>query len=83
MREVRIPAGELEGGKIWIVKLLRLAQCAASNSEARRLVEQGGVRLGPGADSLRVVTDAGADVDVADGAVLKVGKRRFCRLLTE
>ncbi len=83
LREVRIPAGELEGGKIWIVKLLRLAQCAASNSEARRLVEQGGVRLGPGADSLRVVTDAGADVDVADGAVLKVGKRRFCRLLTE
>ncbi|MCK4284304.1 MAG: tyrosine--tRNA ligase [Candidatus Brocadiae bacterium] len=83
LREVRIAAGELEGGRIWIVKLLRLAQCAASNSEARRLVAQGGVRLGSGAASLRVVTDAEADVDVADGAILKVGKRRFCRLLTE
>lgn len=81
--EAQIPKGELKDGKIWIVKLLRLAQCAASNGEARRLVKQGGVRLGLDADSLRLITDADADVELSDGTILKIGKRRFRRLLTQ
>jgi tyrosyl-tRNA synthetase len=48
-----------------------------SRSEARRLLEQGGVRLDED------VLGAG-DIDVApdrlDGAVLRLGKRRFRRL---
>lgn len=48
-----------------------------SSSEARRLIEQGGVRLdgepiAPGAPDL--------EVDTLDGRVLQVGKRRFRRL---
>ncbi len=80
LAEVRIPSGELEDGRLWIVKLLRLAEFAHSSGEARRLVEQGGVRLGMDADSLRAVQDPEADVEVRAGTILNVGKRRFCRL---
>jgi len=75
-----LPPEELKQGRIWIVKLLRLSGCAASNSQARRLVEQGGVSLGPSADRLAVVRDANADVPVTEGTILKVGRRRFFRL---
>ena len=80
MPEVEIPAEELREGKVWIVGLLRLVGAAGSNSDARRLVAQGGVRLGLDADSLEVVADTDVDVAVLEGTVLKVGKRRFWRL---
>ena len=83
MPEVDVPAQELHEGKLWIVGLLRLVGAAGSNSDARRLVAQGGVRLGRDAASLAVVPDPGADVAVPDGTVLKVGKRRFWRLKTQ
>lgn len=78
--EVAVPRGELKDGRIWIARLLQLTGWACSSSEARRLVQQGGVRLGRDAASLSAVSDPGADVEVSDGAVLNVGKRRFCRL---
>lgn len=80
LTEVTVPAGELKDGHIWIVALLRRAGCASTNGEARRLVTQGGVSLGPGAESLRVIDDPAAEVELAGGAVLKVGKKRFYRL---
>jgi len=82
MPEVVVPQDELSDGRIWIVRLLRLAECAGTNGEARRLVEQGGVRLGP-PESLETVPDATLDVEVADGSVLNVGKRRFLRLVVQ
>jgi len=45
MAEAILPAHEVREGTIWVVRLLRLAEMAASNGEARRLVEQGGVSL--------------------------------------
>jgi len=49
---------------------------ARSRSEARRLIEQGGVRLdGDAIHDIEVV------LDVAREAVLQVGKRRFVRLI--
>ena len=80
MPEVRIPEGECRDGKVWIVALLRLVGAADSNSDARRLVAQGGVSLGRDAAALEVVADPDADVAVPDATVLKVGKRRFWRL---
>ncbi len=80
MPEVTVPRGELRDGKVWIARLIQLAGWAASHSEARRLVGQGGVHLGRDAGSMQPVSDPGADVAVSDGAILKVGKRRFCRL---
>jgi len=83
MPELTVPARELEDGRIWIVKLLRLGGLAGTGSEARRLVEQGGVSLGPAADALEVVQDPTANVPEREGEVRKVGKRRFRRLKLE
>jgi tyrosyl-tRNA synthetase len=83
MPEVAIPTEECRDGKVWVVGLLRLVGAADSNSDARRLIVQGGVRLGRDAESLEVVSDPDADLRVADGTVLKVGKRRFWRLRGE
>lgn len=58
---------------------LEAAGLAPSRSEARRLVEQGGVSRLRGDGALRYDDPAG-DPAVADGDVLRVGKRRFRRL---
>ena len=73
--EVTVPAEELDGGRIWIVKLIALCELVKSNSEARRLVKQGAVTLDD-----RKIDDADAEVDLTDGMVLKAGKRRFARI---
>ncbi|NLN17620.1 MAG: tyrosine--tRNA ligase [Firmicutes bacterium] len=61
---------------IWIVELLRLAGFAASNGEARRLIQGGGVRIDG-----EQVDDADLDWVPKDGAVLQVGKRRFIKVV--
>lgn len=76
MPEVAVPAAELkEGGVIWAGKLLTLTGMAGGSREARRLIEQGGVSL----DGEKI-TDPDADLAVADGQVLRVGRRKFARL---
>jgi tyrosyl-tRNA synthetase len=59
-----------------ISSLILQAGLASSNNEARRLVQQGGVRL----DGERVATTEG-DVILDGPAVLQVGRRRFARLI--
>jgi tyrosyl-tRNA synthetase len=70
-----MPEVVLEGGGIGIVDLVMAAGFARSRSEARRLVEQGGVTV----DGSKVV-EVGARVDVRGGEVLRVGKLSFARL---
>lgn len=76
--DLRVSAAELADGRIGIVRLIMLGGMAPSNSEARRLVDQGGVRI----DDVRV-EGAGDSVAVAGGMILKVGKRRFARIVVE
>jgi len=64
---------------IRLVDLLHKAGIAGSKSDARRLVQQGGVRLGADA-ATNVVTDVDYVIPVAD-AILQVGKRRFLHLV--
>jgi tyrosyl-tRNA synthetase len=74
--EVTVPARELEaGGRLGVVALLRRTGLVHSNSEARRLIAQGGVSV----DGRRV-TDPEGRVEVRTGLVVRVGKRRFARL---
>lgn len=72
MPEYRVP----ERGKIWIAKLLAESGLARSNSEARRLLKQGAVYI----DGERV-TDEDLQLEVTGQLVLKVGKKRFLKLL--
>lgn len=62
-------------GRVAIVRLLRLVRLVVSNSEARRLVAQGGVSV----DGRRV-SDPEERVEVRSGLVVRVGKRRFARV---
>ena len=59
-----------------IAALILQAGLASSNNEARRLVQQGGVRL----DGEKVATTEG-DIVIDGPAVLQVGRRRFVRLI--
>ncbi|MCK5526361.1 MAG: tyrosine--tRNA ligase, partial [Candidatus Latescibacteria bacterium] len=64
-----------EDGAIWIVKLVKESGLAASNNEARRLIQQGAVSI----DGRRTA-DPDQEMTIHGGEVLKVGKRRFVRL---
>jgi tyrosyl-tRNA synthetase len=75
--EVGIPAAELSDGKIWICKLLVSLRLAKSNKEARRLVQQGGVTIGPDRDK---VTDPTANIAVTDGLIVRAGKLQVVRI---
>ncbi|MEW6082556.1 MAG: S4 domain-containing protein, partial [Bacillota bacterium] len=59
---------------VTLVRLLVETGLAPSNSEARRLISQGAVRL----DRERVAEDR--EVLLSDGMILQVGKRRYCRI---
>jgi tyrosyl-tRNA synthetase len=58
-----------------VVELLVTAGLAPSKNEARRLLDQGGVQL----DGKKI--EFGTKIKIASPAVLKVGKRRFKKLI--
>jgi len=76
--EVALSGDLVLDGKVWLPKVLVAAGLASSNGEARRAIEQGGVRL----DGEPVVDpEAELAVEAIVGAVLQVGRRRFARVV--
>lgn len=75
--EVTIDPGELQEGRVWLPRLLVLSGLAASTSEGKRLISQGGIKLDD-----RVVDDQGLELSESelDGLVIQKGKRHFRRL---
>jgi tyrosyl-tRNA synthetase len=59
-----------------LVDLLIFTQAAKSKNEARRLIDQGGVKLDG-----EVISGATTLVEVSEPKVLQVGKRKFVRLI--
>jgi tyrosyl-tRNA synthetase len=78
-KEVYLPTTELKAGKIWVVKLLRLANLAPSNAEARRLIEQKAVRLIRDKQEV-LLADSSADIEVKEGDLIRAGKRKFAAI---
>ncbi len=76
IEEFIIPDSEKTNGKIWIVKLMVLAGMAPSNGEARRIVKGGGVTL-----NNEKISDDAYEITLPVDSVLKVGKRRFMRIV--
>ena len=70
-----VPEFAVPDSEMALQALLVLCKLAGSNSEARRLVEQGAVRVGEekAGDPRQVIT-------LADGLVLRAGKRGFARI---
>jgi tyrosyl-tRNA synthetase len=75
--EVEVPASVLTDGKVAAFKLLVVLKLAPSNNEARRLVQGGGVTVGP---ERTKVGDAAANLDVTSGLIVRVGHRRVVRV---
>ena len=73
--EFKVPSALLKEGKISLVELLVQSKLTSSKSEARRLIEQGGVDFAG-----RKVTDPLSLVEVKAGAIVKAGKRQFIKL---
>ncbi|HEY3248845.1 MAG TPA: tyrosine--tRNA ligase [bacterium] len=73
--EAPLGRDELKNGVMRLTKMLVLAGLAESNSDARRLISQGGVTI----DGKRI-NETDAEVTVKDGLVLRVGRRRFARI---
>ncbi len=73
--EVTIASNDLKDGKIWIVELLKKCEFAKTNGDARRLIVQGGVKMDD-----NKITDHALAIEPENGAILKVGKRRFAKL---
>ena len=76
IKEFKVPASLIKQGKVSLIDLLAESKLAPSRAEAKRLIQQGAVDL----DGTRL-TDPQVPVSPKSGAVLKVGKRQFLKLL--
>lgn len=79
MKEITVPADRIkEDGTIWILDLLEISGFVSSRSEARRLIDQGGVRLDD-----EKVKEVDFDPLMEEDRILQVGKKKFARLVPE
>jgi tyrosyl-tRNA synthetase len=78
--EKTVSAAELTDGKIWICKLLGLLGLATGNNEARRAVTGGSITIGPDREK---IIDPKANVTLADGLIIRKGKREVIRVRLE
>jgi len=76
IREYELSKDMLKDGKIWVIKLLLLAKFATTNSDGRRLIEGGGVKI----DGTKI-TDANSEIGIKNGMILQAGKRNFVKLI--
>ena len=74
--EIEEASFDSDGGLVHLPGVMA-EEFGISRSEARRLIDQGGVTLG---DSQLAAGEHDIPGERADGQVLKVGKRRFRRL---
>ncbi|WP_171056194.1 tyrosine--tRNA ligase [Paenibacillus sinopodophylli] len=75
IEQAELAMDELSGGLIGIIKLLSVLGLQPTNSEARRSVQQGAVRINE-----EKISDVHAEVAPKDGDVLQVGKRKFVKI---
>ncbi|MFH0833966.1 MAG: tyrosine--tRNA ligase [Patescibacteria group bacterium] len=77
-RPDEIPEIQIEEGSWGIVELLNSAKLVSSKSEARRLIEQGGVRVDD-----KKVDSVDANFTVGKKAlILQIGKRRWAKIVS-
>ncbi len=75
--EKEIPTASVTNGEMWICQLLLDLELVKSKNEARKFIEGGGVTIG---EEKQKITDPKANVPVADGLIVRVGKRKVVRM---
>ncbi len=78
MPTTAIPVADLTDGKMGILELLVRTKLAPSNSEGRRLVQQGGVSVND-----EKVTDPQAKIEITGEVIIKKGKKVFHKVIAE
>lgn len=73
--EVVIDRADTEAGRLHLPRVILLSGMAGSTSEARRLIQQGGVRL-----NNSKVDNIDLEVDLSQPVLLQVGRRKFARV---
>jgi len=73
----KLTAGDLQEGQLPAARLLVTAGLCNSTSDARRSIQQGGAYVG---EEKQRLDDPNALITVADGMLLRVGKKRICRV---
>jgi tyrosyl-tRNA synthetase len=76
--EVKISQDELEDGELWIVKLVALTELVDSNSQARRMIKQGAVKIDD-----EKYDKINLDIEIKDGMIVRVGKKRFAKIILD
>ena len=77
--EMTVPSDQLdEAGRIMVPRLLVKLGMETTTSNARRLIEQGGVTIGP---DRALVTDPKAMIKLEEGLIVRVGKRKIVRVV--
>ncbi len=74
--EVNIPENIKKQGQINIIALLRFCLLTESNGQARRLIQQGGVKI----DGQKI-TDIDKEIKPVTDMVVQAGRRKFARLI--
>lgn len=76
IKTLEIASSELTDGKIGVTKLFTLTNLTASNGEARRMIEQKGLRIDG-----EVLSDPKLEVSLEKPLVLQRGKDKFVRVV--
>jgi tyrosyl-tRNA synthetase len=72
---VDLASSELMNGEIGIIQLLNTLKLVPSNAEGRRMIQQGAVKVDE-----EKWDDVNGQVQVSDGMVVQVGKRKFVKV---
>lgn len=72
---IEIEESDLEAGELWIVKLVAATGLVDSNSQARRMIKQGAVTIDD-----EKYEKINLDIEVKDGMIIQIGKRRFAKI---
>lgn len=79
--EVAMNADQLDAtGEILLARLLVLLGFESSTSNARRTIEQGGVKIGP---DRTVIKEPKALLTVSNGLIVRVGKVKIARIVLQ
>ncbi|MFA4942924.1 MAG: tyrosine--tRNA ligase [Patescibacteria group bacterium] len=76
-----IPSYKASAKSINITELLVESKLAPSKGEARRLIEQGGIKAKIGGDDFAVVKDSSLILNTKDGLIIQRGKRQYLKII--
>jgi len=75
--EKSVPISECQDGKMNATKLLVRLELAKSNNDARRLIQGGGVNIGP--DKVKI-SDPNQLIEITDGLIIRVGSKKVVKV---